>query len=57
MRIKVKVNLTEEENFKVSLSSSSIGPKYYRGSRRVSDLEFSAKGEGSIPHNGQSLCA
>lgn len=57
VRIKVKVNLTEQENFKVRLSSLSVGPKLYRRSRRVSDLEFSAKGEGSFPHNGQSLCA
>lgn len=57
MRMKVKVNPTEQEKFKARLSSLSLGPQYCRRSRRVSDLEFRAKGEGSFPHSGQSLCA
>lgn len=39
------------------MSSLAIGPKYCSRSRRVSDLAFSAKGEGSFLHKGQSLHA
>lgn len=47
----MEVNLTKQENFRVGLSSLSLGPQYCSRSRRVSDLAFSAKGEGSFLHN------